>query len=484
MEPSDEFLANPAKQTAFMVVVALLSTLVSYRYGVGNQLEQLPAILNRIDPGFLSADPFVQSAAQFGPRYYFVQLLAWAGSIIPLSMAYLVGTFLTDLALLWVTVWAARRIFGCDRMAAMVAGVLVLGVSGFHLGDATQVRYEVFQPASMALPGAVLAVALGILGRPLSAVAVAVAISIFHPIYGAHAGLLGLGTGFISLLIVERHSWASAFLRVLAATVLFAGALYWMWWLPFQQVNAGFSLSSEQLFDILGRFRAPHHYLPSHFRPPDFVATTAFIVATALAYRNWRTSDAAGPYRLVILVPLLGVAVGCLAGWLFSEVWPLAIVLSVQPFRLLSVLKWIGLTLIAWYVTGLWRSEGVRGKTLAACSSLTGGAAFSLVTLAVLTTDQFLARRLPGKLLIVCAGPVHRRALGRRRIIGRDHFSRSVLLPADRPRWPRWTGTLASRPSPRRRLGHNRTERCDQWHYPRQAAEPHHFVRRPAQPPG
>jgi len=173
----------------------------------------------------------------------------------------------------------------------------------------------------------------------------------------------------------------------------------WLWWLPFQQVNADFTLSSEQLFDILGRFRAPHHYLPSQFRTADYVTTAAFALATALAYQKWHASGSAGTYRLVVVVPLLGVAVGCIAGWLFAEVWPLEIVLTVQPFRLLAILKWIGLMLIGWYCTGLWRNSGVAGKSFAASICLSGGAAHSLVTLGVLLWDRVGSGRLPGMVL-------------------------------------------------------------------------------------
>lgn len=403
MKPSDALVVSRLQRNTVVALVALLSTMVSYRYGSGNQLEQLPIILNRIDPGFLSNDIFILSAAEFGPRYYFVELLGWLGAYVPLHWLYLVLTYLTDLALICTTIWAARRILGCDQIAALVSGVLVLGVSSFHLGDATQIRYEIFQPASLALPGALFAVSLGLLGRPFSAVGVAIAASIAHPIYGVHAALLALGTAFISLISVSKQSWLSVALRTVLAGVIFAGALFWLWWLPFQQVNAGFSLSSEKLFDILGRFRAPHHYLPSQFRTADYVTTVAFTLATAIAYEKWRRSQSADSYRDVVLVPLLGVAVGCTAGWFFAEVWPLGLILTVQPFRLLSILKWIGLMLIGWYCARLWRAPGVQGKISAACSCLSGGAAHSLVTLVILLMERLFSGRLSSKILIAGA---------------------------------------------------------------------------------
>ena len=60
----------------FLALLALLATALEYRFGLGNQVEQLPLVLHALDPSLLANDFYVRSAAGFGPRFYYVTLLA------------------------------------------------------------------------------------------------------------------------------------------------------------------------------------------------------------------------------------------------------------------------------------------------------------------------------------------------------------------------------------------------------------------------
>ncbi len=317
----------------FAILLALIATIFSYQFGVGNQVEQLPIILRQLDPGYLTNDFFVTTSAEFGPRLYYAKAMAWMGNFIPLSWVYLGLTFLSDLALVAVTHWASRRIIGAGQLGAAIASVMVLGLTSFHLGEATQIRYEVFQPASLAIPGALWAVGLGLLGRPVAAAIVAAISSLPHPLYGAEGGAVALATAFFALLIVpvsadtpmtrilcqwKALAWRDALIRTAAGAVILGVFLALFWWWPYRNINMGVALSSGDFFDILARFRAPHHYLPGHFPLQDYVTAVLFLGVIGFSFEHW--SRTVSPRRaFLFLMPMMVALVACIVGWSFLK---------------------------------------------------------------------------------------------------------------------------------------------------------------------
>ena len=379
----------------FAILLALLSTVLSYQFGVGNQHEQLPIVLRHIDPAYLPGDFFVSTSAAFGPRFYFARFVAWTTGALPLPGAYFVLRLLSDFALALVTLWAAWRLVGADRLGRMIAAALVLNISSFHLGDATELRYELFAPASLAIPGMLLAIALGVLGRPIAGAIVGSAASLPHPLYGVQGAAIAVGTGFCALLVNHRGgvapAWRPAIVRTaIAAAVLSVGVLVFWWW-PYRGSRGG-TLPTEELFDIIARFRSPHHYLPSHFRLRDYVTTAVFMAASGLAFERWSRGVSRRTATILIL-PILAVFLGCVVGTLFTEVWPARSVLTLQPFRLLSVVKWTGYLLLGWLFAEYWRRpQDDLPRPVVAMSLLSPSGSFPLVTGAGLSILRFRHR--------------------------------------------------------------------------------------------
>lgn len=374
---------------SFLVLLALLSAAIGYRFGMGNQEEQIPIILRQLDPAYLANDFFVSSSTEFGPRLYYAKAVAWFAGLSSLPFAYALLRAFSDLALAAVTWWGAVRLAGADRLGAMIAAVLALTVPAFHLGDATELRYVMFQPATAAIPGMLLAIGLGVLGRPLPSALAASATSLLHPLYGVYGGLLGLSTALVARLLAasEHTARRRALVDSLLGGIVFAGALLAFWWWP-SRAQAG-ALATEELFAILGRFRSPHHYFPSEFRLADYAATALFACAAGLAFERWARS-APRPRATVILVPLAGVLAGCLAGTLFTEVWPVGAILTLQPFRLLAVLKWIGFLLIGWRLAVCWKQPAhAMARPLVIVCLLSPGGLFPFAATAVLAALRF-----------------------------------------------------------------------------------------------
>jgi hypothetical protein len=106
----------------------------------------------------------------------------------------------------------------------------------------------------------------------------------------------------------------------------------------------------------------------------------------------------------VLLIPALLVGIGCVAGTLFTEVWPLRAVLTLQPFRLLSIVKWTGYLLIGWLFAAHWATVPSRvTRPIVAMSLFSPAGTFPIVTAAGLSLIRFqswLPRRLDARLLV------------------------------------------------------------------------------------
>lgn len=67
-------LDNRATLAIFSILIGLLSaTLSGYLYGGRNLAVHLPEIFRALHPSYLAHDFWLNSASQFGPRFYYTQ---------------------------------------------------------------------------------------------------------------------------------------------------------------------------------------------------------------------------------------------------------------------------------------------------------------------------------------------------------------------------------------------------------------------------
>jgi hypothetical protein len=139
------------RDVALLAVLTALP-LLGYQFGMGNQVEQFPIIERLRDPSFIAGDFYTDSAATFGPRYYYSMLLSLLTSAASLPIVVLLLTCAANLALVVVTFTAASKRLGATAAGAAIAAALAVTNSSFPLGLAAYLRYESFQPASLAVP--------------------------------------------------------------------------------------------------------------------------------------------------------------------------------------------------------------------------------------------------------------------------------------------------------------------------------------------
>lgn len=328
---------NWRRAVVYALLAGTLATFIhGYYFGRINHVEQLPQILRAMDHSYLTRDFALNATTGYGPRFFYTRLLAFLGRVFGLPAVFLVLTCLQNAAVALVTYFAARRLLAGSQPAAVAACVLVLAVRSVKLGEADYLVLPGLIPASLVTAPALLAVWFGLRGRPLAAALVALPAVLIHPLLGLLCGGLGIATAGIA----EPRKALRAGL-VLAGFALLGGLL---WVVPASRGG----LSARQLLDIYARFRAPHHILPSRFPPADYLALGAFLAAVTIAGRRLFRAGAADAVVLRRLPILAGLLLALwLAGYVFVEVVPTRIGITMQAFRLTLVVKWLGLMLLA-----------------------------------------------------------------------------------------------------------------------------------------
>ena len=375
----------------FTILFGIVATTVGYQFGFGNQTEQIPIVMRFLDPSFIQHDFYVNSAAEFGPRYYYVSLLAHVTKLIPLPVVIAGLALIVNMSLCAITIFASRDLLHSDTNASYLAAVLVVSVSSFSLGLVTDIRFVDFQPASLAIPGCLLAIWAGIRGKPVLAALLAGISSLSHPLYGVETGAIAIGTAFLSLVIqhsrpVNLRTLQAVVFRCAAASVLLAVAAFVFWINP-QITHAQAPVPDREIIDILAYFRAPHHYIPSQFPISHYIAFTCFLVAYIAALSTWYRDHRDTARAISVLIPTVIVIFSCAAGFLLLEVWPTRLGMVAQPFRLLYIPKWIGLMVLSWLFAG-WMVKGGWKSVYGWIASLSGGSAHALMSFLSIAAEK------------------------------------------------------------------------------------------------
>jgi len=318
-------------------LLGLVATVLGgFTYGFGDHVEQLPIVLRAMDPGYLAQDAFVNAGAAFGPRFYYAHLLAAIARLIPLPVVFFLLTAVANGGVAYVTLRATRLLSGGSTVTAMLAAVLVMSVRGFHLGGPSQLHAVVLTPSVLVLPLALGSLWAGIRRRPLQSATLAALATVIHP-------LVGLETGAIALATAGLQSERRGLGRVLGAGGLLAAVTLVVWVLPLSP-----TIRSEQFVALVAHLRHPHHYVPSTFGLTNYLLTLAFIAVTALSWRwYWLRPRSDRRLARALPMPILMVLLLCVGGYVFVELIPSRLWVTAQVFRMLFIVKWLGLVLLA-----------------------------------------------------------------------------------------------------------------------------------------
>jgi uncharacterized protein DUF6798 len=401
-----------SRQDVIFIMLAAALPWVGYQFGVGNQVEQFSIIRRLSDPDFIPADFYVNTAAGFGPRFYYSWLIALLCRFATLPLVIFILTWVANLALAFISFDAARRHLRTDHLGGAVAALIVLVNGSFSLGLAGFIRFDSFQPANIAIPLALGGFSLLIARRTLAAAVSFAASTAMHPLIGAEVGTIGFLACAIADLSRARDA-ATALKSVVpyvSSGLVFAVAIILLWAVPSAFQDSA-HIPDAEFFSILAVFRSPHHYLASAFPAAHYLSAAVFVAASAwmmLQFGRHQPVDFP-PMALTLAAGL--VVVLCAASFLFVDIAHNRLWATAQVFRLLLLVKWVGFLYFAWTASRWIRERSLIGLAAAIAPIVVTGDAQPFVMAASLVAtaaERFLpykswGRVVPALLLIAVA---------------------------------------------------------------------------------
>jgi len=337
------------------VIMGIITTLCKYSYGVVDQIELLPVVMRAMDHSFLSNDFFTNTSTEFGPRFYYAKFLGMVTTLDTLPIFSWVMTVLINAGTAVITFLLARDLFR-SRLAGIVAVSLAMCVSTFGLGYLDAMYAEMLLPSTLAMLFVFLSIWAGLRGHIIIGVTLCGIASIIHILLGLEVASLLLGTYFFSEIIVSgpQRSGTKSFKnwRILIFSALILCLFSSLSVLP--ELSRQSHISSQLFIAIVAHFKGPHHYLPSTFGWGEYLRAAGFLSAAGISWYWWQKRSTTSPLeaRRVLVFSLL-VFLLCLGGYVFVEIFPSRLWTTAQTFRLLYVVKWLGLVLIGGAVTDI-----------------------------------------------------------------------------------------------------------------------------------
>ena len=358
-----------AESTAFSVVVATLHVFIfRYRFGVDTQVETITGLYRYLDPAYLLNDFFVNSTVAYGGRSAYVQLVACFCRFLPVPYAALFLTWLSHIFIALATYHASLCLFQRSRKHAMIATAIVLSVNSTALSLSCILQARLLVPFLVALPGALFALGYALRGRAYACVAAACIGALAHPA-SLQAGLVGItACALVAAYAALRgpranrdrnvrdlaHAVTGAFILVLIT--------YVFWIRPYKN-----TLTADEITYIYAYFRAAGHLVPSLFGVRDWVLFVAFLGATVLLWRSRWLGDSYGRDQLARAAVCIGIVlVICVVGYAGVEIIPTRMVVVSSTYRLVFIIKWIGLILLGGYVASLFSASTTFDRKLVA----------------------------------------------------------------------------------------------------------------------
>ncbi|MBP8974545.1 MAG: hypothetical protein KBH93_11775 [Anaerolineae bacterium] len=314
------------------ITVGTIFTLANYTYGRFNQADHLLLVNRLLDPHYLSQDFFLNETLIFDPRANYAALLALMAHVIPLSAVTWALSLGTSCLTAVLTVAVAHDLFG-DYVAGMLS-VLLMGALGASLpGGVLGFYTSELVPRWLAQPLILLSVWASLRSQPVYVVAFCGLATIIHP----QEGLVSGGIMLLALTLAERgfrREVRAAWLvyMVMALTVL----------VPY---TAQPRISSDLFIELVAHIRNPHHLLVSTFSRQGLLIMGALVIAFFISWLRWQPSQ---PVRKKWLLWMgVGYVGLMIVAYLFVEVIPTRLGVTLQGFRYQWLLAWFSILFIA-----------------------------------------------------------------------------------------------------------------------------------------
>ncbi|MRR32279.1 hypothetical protein EG834_18565, partial [bacterium] len=323
----------------YCISAGLLATLRGYNYSSGKAEEQLPFIYRALDPSFLKNDFFTNTFNLYGPRTFFSGFIAVFAKIMSLATVLFLLTLIANIAIAFLSAQVSQYFFPRSRFSAFLAAAGVLTLKTFWLGYSNIIYRSFLEPEHLAMPLILLGFYL-ILKRSYIPAALSFGTAgLFHALLGLELGWILFGMVVLDQIFqfVRKEPQKIKLLPLGIGLVVLAafsfGLLY-----PYTIQPA---IPADEFIHLVAYVRHPHHYLPSYFEPWQWGQAAVYLLGFGFAF--WfalKRSDSLRIQKNFLFSVAALIALLCLGGYLFVEVWPSRLWVSAQMFRLPYLLKW------------------------------------------------------------------------------------------------------------------------------------------------
>ncbi|PKO00255.1 MAG: hypothetical protein CVU43_14365 [Chloroflexi bacterium HGW-Chloroflexi-5] len=355
----------------FCISAGLLATLWGYNYSAGNAEEQLPFIFRALDPSFLNNDFFTNTFDLYGPRNFFSEFIAFFARAMPLAAVLFLLTLASNIAIAFLSAKVSNYFFPRSRFSMYLAAAGVLTLKTFWLGYSNIIYRNFLEPEHLALPFILLSFYLILKRRYIPAALSFGVASLFHALLGLELGWILFGVVVLDVIFQKfRKELQVSKLLPLGIGLVIMAVFSFVLLYPYTQQTP---IPADEFIHLVAYVRHPHHYLPSYFEPWQYGQAAVYLLGFTFAF--WfalkRSAALRSHKRFLITIGAL-LALLCLGGYLFVEVWPSRLWTSAQMFRLPYLLKWFSIVLLTGWAGDLIENPADKESRLVGISAAVG----------------------------------------------------------------------------------------------------------------
>jgi len=339
----------------FVVFAGVICTFHNYHFFGTSQIDMLPIIYRQMDTSFLANDWYTNISVDYNEDFIFSKFILLLSQFLSVPFIFFSLTLIANVGIAAAAFLATMDLSRSNHIAGILAAILVVCMPTFFWGVKDIFIRPNLTPEHLIMPLILLAIWKGVRQKPLLVGLLAGLATLIHPLTGPGVG------GLILLQIVITQLWFKRFNRKLITHVLLAGLILLLPLLlhiiPY--LNSFDVRISDEYFVEIMKMRFPHHYLPSYFlTPKKTIIGLLFIITAAIAWNKWRRMEylpKAVSYSVLPIATLLFLL--CLFGWIFSEIVPTRLMYTLQPFRFLIILKFLGILMISFQLGELFSNS-------------------------------------------------------------------------------------------------------------------------------
>ena len=385
----------------FAVLFGLLAALIrGYGYGMTDQEVHIPEILRILDSGYLVNDFVLNSASDFGPRFYYSHAVALTAKVVPLEATFAILFLLQSIAASCITALAAEDITG-SSIAGMVAVVLVMSLIPLHFGSTASVLWFTVVPSFLALPFSMFAIWMAVSDKPIYVAVAIVPAILIHPMVGLQGAMIALVAVTIRrvfMLRVQEDQTGNTlrlFAPLILASLIISVETILFWVLPALRTNAILTIETEEFVQIIAHFRHPGNLVPSTWPITKYLLMGMFtfvvISAFVMLWRHGSETVERCEHRarqLALGTVFAAIILALTAGYVFVEVIPTRVVTQAYVFRMVPVFIWLGWILIA-YSIAMPLSQGRSWRSILSMASTLSPLTLFLFNVVTLVSGKF-----------------------------------------------------------------------------------------------